>query len=83
MGSALEDYGMTLQNNDTLVCGGVTFPNRTSTSNCTLYVSAVNNWQTFPPLPMGVAGFAMITLQDSRPYVFGGVDNIVYNTVYS
>ena len=80
MGSAIEEYGMTLLNSDILVCGGVW------TSNCTLYASADNVWTTFPPLPTDFSDFPMITLHGTRPYMFGGVNWSSYtasNTVYS
>jgi hypothetical protein len=54
-------------------------------SNCTLYVSAANKWSTFAPLPKAIAAFAMITLHDSQPYVFGGLNSsfTAFNTVYT
>jgi hypothetical protein len=83
MANQLFQYGMTLLNSDVLVCGGA-LVSLTLTTNCTLYVSAVNIWNTFPPLPMAIYAFAMITLHDSRPYVFGGWNgSSTLNTVYT
>ncbi len=79
MGNELSGYGMTLLvNGDILVCGGYW------TSNCALYSSVGNKWSTFASLPMEIINFAMITLHDSRPYVFGGVNSsTILNTVYT
>jgi hypothetical protein len=83
MGGARDSYGMTLLNSDILVCGGEPVIYRW-TSNCTFYASAVNTWSAFPPLPIAISNFPMITLQDSRPYVFGGWNGrAVFNTVYA
>lgn len=85
MPSIVDQYGMTLLGNgDILVCGG-TSPDWTAT--CLQYSSARNIWlTTFPPLPIAMSDFPMITLHsDGRPYVFGGLitNNIPLNTVYT
>ncbi|CAM6002373.1 unnamed protein product [Sphagnum balticum] len=82
MPQAVSYYGM-VDNGDLRVCGGLI--GQTFLSTCLQYNTTTNAWQTtFPPLPIGLVGFAMTTLQDKQLYVFGGYDGTkASNTVYT
>jgi hypothetical protein len=72
---------MTLLGCDVLVCGG---HNGSFQSSCVQYIASINAWSTttIPPLPVAIGYFPMITLR-GRPYVFGGYNGNIFNTVYT
>ena len=79
MANKVFQYGMTVLNSDILVCGG----GFTSTSNCTLYASAGDKWTPFTQLPVALSRFAMITMNNNRPYVLGGQNGDSGAAVYT
>lgn len=63
----IEWYGMTVFENDVLVCGGDGF--MTGYSQCWLYVPSTDQWtSTVPSLPVARSCFRMVTLHGRRKY---------------
>ena len=68
-------YGMSMLGGDALVCGGHDRTFYVLLSSCELYTTDINTWNTFPPLPVQMQLFAMLTLGQcldcDQPFLFG------------